>query len=479
MYTFNNIKLNRHSNTHLYVQLYNEIKILIKENKLKANSKLPSIRYLAEILELNNSTVVNSYRLLEQEGYIYKKIGSGSYVKNQDVTSSISKKEIKKKTRYDFSNNAPDDSLFPVNSFKILFNEILDRDGGGAFNYQDSKGYFPLRESIVKYIKQLNIKTNVENIQIISGAQQGIDIISKTLIDYGDTVITESPTYSGAIYAFKSRSAKIIEIPIDRDGIDIKILESKISLLKPKIIYVMPNYQNPTGFSYSDKVKKEILNIAHKYNIYIIEDDFLSEIPFKSKKHFPIKSFDYNDRVIYIKSFSKTFMPGLRLGFVILPLGIQQKFLLGKHFTDISTSGFIQRVFDLYLKRGLWRSHINSISIVYNNKFNNMMKLIKKYKPTTLRYYRPSGGLNFWFSLPDGYSSQKLEKYLEHKDILISSGSRFLIDNRDTEYFRLSIASIDSENMEIGIMNFFNHIKLFLENECNKMSFFNKKNFML
>ncbi|MBS4536262.1 PLP-dependent aminotransferase family protein [Clostridium sp. D2Q-14] len=453
----------------LYVQLYNKIKEKIKNNSLQNNTKLPSIRELSDLLNVNSSTIVNAYKLLEEEDYIYKKIGSGTYVKKINSFNREDDNKLSLNIAYDFTNITSNSNLFPIKDFKKLMNRVIDRDGGVAFDYQDSIGYLPLRKAIMNYLEEFNIRTTLESIQIISGAQQGIDIISKTLIDYGDTVITESPTYSGSLYSFKSRTAKILEIPVDRSGIDIIKLEQKIKTFKPKLIYVMPNYQNPTGFSYSQDVKKSILKLADIYDTYIIEDDYISDIVFNNKRLASLKSMDKNNRVIYLKSFSKTFMPGIRLGFAILPISLQQKFLLGKQFSDIHTSGFIQRVFELFLSEGIWKKHIDNISEIYNNKYQLAKKYILKYKPIDLRYYIPSGGLNFWFSLPDGYSSRKLEDYLKEHKILISSGSRFYNDNQDTEYFRINIASIDIVNLEKGIIKLFELIKKFIRNDKNKI----------
>ncbi|MBS4539933.1 PLP-dependent aminotransferase family protein [Clostridium sp. D2Q-11] len=466
---FSKIILDKDKNKPIYIQLYNEIRNMIDKDILNSNGKLPSIRELSKLLRINSSTVVNAYRLLEEEGYVYKKLGSGTYVNKIYPQKKDQNNDISLDILYDFTNITSNSDLFPVNDFKRLMNKVVDRDGGIAFDYQDSKGYLPLRNAIVCYLEELGIQVPLESIQIISGAQQGIDIISKTIVDYGDTVITESPTYSGALYSFKSRSAKIVEIPVDRDGIDLINLEQKIKILRPKIIYVMPIYQNPTGFSYSEETKISILKLAEKYDAYIIEDDYISDIIFNNQRLKPLKSLDENNRVIYLKSFSKSFMPGIRLGFAILPISLQHKFLLGKQFSDISTSGFIQRVFALYLKEGLWKDHIQKISNIYNDKYNLTKEYIKKYKPVYLRYYRPSGGFNFWFSLPDGYSSQRLESYLKNNKILIYSGSRFYNDIYDIEYFRINIASINKTNLEKGIIRLFELIDQFIKDEKNRI----------
>lgn len=476
-----NIELDKNDSKYLYIQLYEEIKGLIKSNTIEPHTKLPTIRCLADKLHVNNVTIVNAYNLLETEGYIYKKMGSGSFV--QDICSKdVEKNILDEETSMSFGNfkleheihdkveiinfasTAPMPDLFPVNDFKLVLNEVLDRDKGRAFTYQESQGYFKLRNAISNYLKDFNIKTTEDNIHIISGAQQGIDILSKALVHYGDIVFTENPTYTGAIAVFKSRSARIVEIPIEKDGIDLIDLEYKLRTFRPKFIYVMPNFQNPTGYSYSIIKMKKLIEFATKYNFYIIEDDYLSELDFHGQPKNTLKSLDTVDKVIYIKSFSKIFMPGLRLAFMIIPKGIYNEVLSAKHISDISTSGLIQRTFHLYLEKGIWQKHINNVSKIYTERYNTIVNSVRKHMPKKINYIFPNGGLNFWFSLPKGYSTNELYKLCLKNDITIAPGSLFDIWQRDTRFFRLSIASVHNEEIDYGIIKLSKIIGYFLEN---------------
>ncbi len=475
------IKLDKSDSKYLYLQLYEEIKKLIESYYLEPHVKLPTIRYLADKLRVNNVTVVNAYNLLEAEGYIYKKIGSGSFV--QDIHSKEVEKiildeetnmnlgninldiEINNKDKIiNFASTAPMPDLFPVNDFKVVLNEVLDRDKGRAFTYQESQGYYDLRNAICNYLINFNIKTNEDNIHIISGAQQGIDILSKALIEYGDVVFTENPTYTGAIAVFKSRSARIVEIPIGKDGIDLIDLEYKLKSFKPKFIYVMPNFQNPTGYSYSIIKMKKLIELAVKYNFYIIEDDYLSDLDFLDQSKTTLKSLDTTDKVIYIKSFSKIFMPGLRLAFMVIPKTIYNEVLSAKHISDISTSGLIQRAFHLYLEKGIWQKHISNVNVIYSKRFYTITKSIKKYMPKEVKYVLPQGGLNFWLSLPTGYSTNELYRLCLKNDVTIAPGSLFDVWQRDTRFFRLSIASVHNDEIDYGIAKLARIISFFLKN---------------
>lgn len=440
------IKLDKDSGDFLYLQLYNEIKELILNGELSPDTKLPTIRKLAEKLDVNNVTVVTAYNQLETDGFIYKKVGSGSFVKKLDEIE-IEEEREENKGKVNFGSTAPTPNLFPVEEIKEAINEVLDRDRANAFIYQESKGYTPLRKSLKSYLEKLDIVTDIDSIQIISGAQQGIDIISKAMVDYGDIVFTESPTYTGAIGVFNSRGARAIGIPIERDGIDIVELKNKLKSFRPKFIYIMPNFQNPTGYSYSKEKMEELLELAVEYGFYIIEDDYLSDLKFKNKQNRTIKSIDRYDRVIYIKSFSKLFMPGLRIAFMVVPTELYSGILSAKHISDISTPGLIQRAFDAYMRNGNWDENIKRINKVYDLRYRIMVKAVTELMPKTVEYILPEGGLNFWFKLPSGHSSNELYEYLLAREISIAPSMVFDLNGEDSEYFRLSVTSIDSEDI--------------------------------
>lgn len=468
------IVLDKKSDEYLYVQLYKKIKEKIISGDIIANSKLPTIRKLAKELSVNNVTIVNAYDLLEKQGYVYKKVGSGTFASDilDDNSLNFDSEESSLGSENDefinFAITAPPESLFPIEDIKLAINKVLDRDKGMAFSYQQSQGYYPLRKAIKHYLKKYDINTSEDNIQIISGAQQGIDILSKALIEYGDVVFTENPTYSGAIAAFKSRSARTISIDIKSDGMDIIDLENKLRSFKPKFVYIMPIFQNPTGYSYSYDKKQQLLNLAKKHDFYIVEDDYLSDIEFCSDDNTTIKSLDTDDRVIYVKSFSKISMPGLRLAFMVIPKTLYNDVLSAKHISDISTSGIIQRAFELYLTSDSWDRNLESIKNIYLDKFNTMIKCIKKYIPKQVSYIIPKGGLNFWFTLPDGYSANELYKVCLESKITISPGFVFNINQSDNENFRLSVASLNSKEIEKGMIEFVDVLTPFLENYENK-----------
>lgn len=253
----------------LYIQICRHIKKLIDDNELEDGEKLPSIRELSKFLNVNNDTIVNAYKKLKLQGYAVQKLGSGTYVKKKDTNRNFKKdysdtlKRISGddiKNYIDFTGETTSSDFFPVATFKKVLNDVLDRDGAEAFVYQELLGYRGLRNNINKTF--WNGKIDSENILIVSGAQQGIDIVSKALINVDDNVVIEKPTYSGALSVFKGRRANIFEIDMCNDGIDTRKLVEVLKKNKVKCLYLMSYFQNPTGASYSPDKKREILELA-------------------------------------------------------------------------------------------------------------------------------------------------------------------------------------------------------------------------
>lgn len=455
----NKIVIDKDKDIPLYMQIYSQIKKYI-ENGSISGYKLPTIRSLAKELGVNNITVINAYKLLEQNGYVYTKVGSGTYVSDDIKRDNTIEDDIKaleqgqvmlRSGMINFASSSPNPELFPVDDFGKLINMVLKRDGGYAFGYQDTKGYKPLRESVQQFVMKDEIYADSENIQIISGGQQGIDVVSKALINFGDNIFVECPTYSWALASFKSRGAEIIDIPLFSDGIDLEQLVDKLKKFKPKFIYTMPNFHNPTGITYSDEKKEKLVEIADKYDTFIVEDDFASELNFGSKKILPLKAFDKYDRVIYIKSFSKIYMPGLRLGFLIAPLKLVNSFLEAKYVSDLLTSGLMQRAFDLYLREGIWLKHIRYIKDIMMKRFVEMDKHLKSLEEF-IEFNSPEGGLNFWIKLKDKISAKNLYSRCIERNLSLVPGNMFFPNKKNDSHIRLSFASCKLSNISKGIV---------------------------
>ncbi|MFP4020999.1 MAG: PLP-dependent aminotransferase family protein [Halanaerobium sp.] len=452
------INLNEESDSALYLQLYKKLKDKIK-NKLEANTKLPPIRKLAAEVGVNPATVVKAYDMLAEEGLIYKKVGSGSFVAPikrpsfSEVGEDMLKHgQIKLAESINFASAAPSKDLFPVADFKYAINQVLERDQGEAFSYQKSQGFLALRKSIRKYFSSQGINSSLNQIQVVSGAQQAIDIISKILLDYRDQIIVEDPTYFGALQAFNSRKADIKSVKMEQDGADLEEMESYLKKNRIKFFFTMQNFQNPTGVNWSQEKQLQLLELAEEYNFYIIEDDILSDLYYDQNRVNNLKEFDERGRVIYIKSFSKVFMPGLRLAFIVLPEKLLPKVLEAKYATDISSGGLTQRAFDYYLREGLLDKHISLQRSLFKKRYNLMQDQIIEQLPEEIKItFATRGGLYFWLNLPEKYSAQKLYETAAQKGLVFSPGYLFSNNKQYSNYFRLSFAAVDEKQIKSGI----------------------------
>lgn len=450
--SFENIKISK------YEKIAQHIKKLIDKNIIKDGEKLPSIRKLAVFLKVNNTTIVNAYKKLEEEGYATQKVGSGTYAKRKEISININKKygkvvrkiNLKGVENYiDFSGEAACSDTFPIEPFKKVINEVLDRDGTKALVYQEALGYEGLRNSINKYF--WNDKIDINNILVVSGAQQGIDIVSKSIVNVSDNIIIERPTYGGAIAVFKWRRANILEVPMEEDGMDLDYLEDLVKKNKVKIVYVMSYFQNPTGIVYSLQKKQRLLNMAEIYDFYIIEDDYLSELIYNDDKYISFKSMDRNDRVIYIKSFSKIFLPGIRLGYMITPNKFRDVIQNSKINTDIATSSLMQRVLDIYIRKDVWKGYIEKLNSMYKSRYlfiKDNIKDLEKY----LDIYVPTGGLHIYATIKNpSINCLELFKILKEEGVLITPGVIFYKKPEEgMRYFRISFSQTSIEDIKKG-----------------------------
>lgn len=343
--------------------------------------------------------------------------------------------------------------LFPIDDLKGIINEVLERDGANALLSDNRNGYTNLIYTINKVF--WNNKLNNEDIIIISGAQQGIDIASKGILNINDNIIVEKPTYVGALSVFKWRKVNLFEVPIDEDGINLNKFEKILQKNEIKCFYTMSYFQNPTGVSYSIEKKKRILDLAEIYDFYIIEDDYLSELIYEnSLEYVPFKWLDKNDRVIYIKSFSKIFLPGIRLGYLVAPEVFSETLQNSKHNTDITTSSLMQRALELYISSNKWKKNIKNLNDEYIKRYTHLKTILDSEFKDMLTYNDPKGGLNFYITLKDEFKINTKELFikLKKKNVYITPGAMFFTSQNDgQDSFRIAFYQTDKEKIEKGM----------------------------
>lgn len=366
-------------------------------------------------------------------------------------------REILKLTRQpeiiSFAGGLPAPDLFPVDEIKKITNKVLDEDGFEALQYTTTEGNNDLRNAIINQrLKPYGMPAKLENILITSGSQQGLELTAKMFINKGDTVIVENPTYLTALSPFKSYGAELATVDTDDDGI---IIEDLIRTIEQdpsiKFMYLIPDFQNPTGRCMSVKRRKQVVEIAEKYKIPIIEDSPYGELVLEGEKLPTIKSFDKNGHVIYLGTFSKVFCPGFRIGWILADPQLIEKYTILKQGVDLQTSTIDQMIVARYMQEYDLEDHIDKIKTLYSKRRKCMLDAIDKYFPKNIKYTRPRGGLFIWVMLEqDKDSKEILEKALEEK-VAFVPGQPFYAHQDVTNTFRLNYSNMPEDRIEEGI----------------------------
>lgn len=315
-----------------------------------------------------------------------------------------------------FAGGMPAPEVFPIEQFKEACIKVLDENGPASLQYGSTDGYLPLREMIARHTGRYGINVTAENILITSGSQQALDLIGKIFINPGDRILVESPTYVGAIQAWRAYGAEFIPVPFDEHGMRTDELEDRLRA-GPKFIYVLPNFQNPTGVTLSYERRLKLIELAERYGVPIVEDDPYGQLRYEGE-HLPAISVldsqtraqndTYIGNVIYLSTFSKTLAPGIRLAWVIAPPEIITKLMLAKQGADLHTSTFNQIVAYEVAKGGFLYEHVKHIRKVYKERRDVMIETLAEHMPPGVFWTKPEGGLFLWATAPKGVDCQDL-----------------------------------------------------------------------
>lgn len=351
-----------------------------------------------------------------------------------------------------FAGGVPDPDLFPIDEMKEVTQIVLNEMGKKALQYNSTEGNIPLREKIASRMNKAGMKTGADNILIISGSQQGLDFSGKLFLNKGDTVICESPSYAGAISAFKTYQPEFIAISSDKDGMNLTELEEALkSRNSIKMIYVIPNFQNPTGRSWSLECRRKFMELIHRYDIPVIEDDPYGEICFENKSLPSLKSMDPEGHVVYLGTFSKTFCPGLRVGWLEASSQILQKYNIIKQSSDIHTNSLAQAEINKYLEMYDFDKHIAAINKIYKERRDLMIESIKKHFPDNISYTYPEGGLFIWIEMLKNMNSRTVLAQALLNNVAFIPGETFYPCGVTVNTFRLNFSNVKESMIEIGV----------------------------
>jgi DNA-binding transcriptional MocR family regulator len=353
-----------------------------------------------------------------------------------------------------FSGGFPSPETYPIQEIKESFVKVLDEAGKEALSYSSASGFTPLRETIAHRMNRLfGIKATKDEIIITGGSQQALDLSGMLFIDEGDVILFETPSYLGALNALKAYEAELVAVPTDKDGIEIAALKAAIDKYgdRIKLIYVIPDYQNPTSRCWSNQRRQEFIEFISDHEIAVLEDAAYAELAFGDSLKKPLISFDHKGQVVYCGTFSKTFCPGLRVAWIYAQKDIKEKYLLLKSSVDLSTSAIAQRQMDYYMNHCDYDGHIKKIVALYKSRRDTMMKAIADYFPDSVFYEVPEGGLFLWLSLPEGKNSRELLLLALKEKVAFVPGGSFYPENAKNNEMRINFSNMSDETIIKGM----------------------------
>jgi len=489
------IILNKNSSVPMYLQIRNQMRDMILEGILEPGFRLPSERKLAETLGVNRSTVLNAYRDLKADDLIGSHIGKGTVVImppipiNRDrMPQKVSKlpwtqllgecalrmqqplvsdilKTANRKDVISFAAGFLAQTHDPVEELLEAQSRLLKDYGSTMLQYSATQGYLPLRESITDLMQKRGIKAGPEEIIVLSGSQQAIDLTARIFIDPGDVVIVEEPSFFSALQVFQSVGAKIMSVPIDSNGMRIDFLESLLSRVKPKLIYTIPTFQNPSGTVMNIKRRRQLLDIAYKYQIPILEDDPYGELRYDGD-HLPtLKALDQHGYVIYASTFSKIMFPGMRIGWVVAEREVIRQFVLAKQMADLHTNTLGQWIMDDFLRSNVFAKRLKTVIGENIESRNLMIKALKQYAVEGFEWQVPEGGLYIWCHLPQQVDTERLIVKAEEKKVVFVPGKIFYSGYVESNTIRLSFSSPPKRLINTGIRLLMEAVKEIIEEE--------------
>lgn len=358
-----------------------------------------------------------------------------------------------------FAGGLPAPEVFPVEEFRRACNYVLDHQGAQALQYGTTDGYIPLREMIARHTNRLGIGVSIDNILITSGSQQALDLLGKIFINHGDRILVENPTYLGAIQAWNAYGADYIPVALDDEGMDTRVLEEALRK-GPKFIYVLPNFQNPTGSTLTLERRKQLIKLADQYGVPIIEDDPYGQLRYEGDDLPAVELLDsqmrdktnaYTGNVIYLSTFSKILAPGIRLAWVIAPTEVINKLVLAKQGADLHTSTFNQIVAHEVGQHGYLDRHVKLIQDTYRERRNVMLESLEEHMPNGVTWTNPQGGLFLWVTLPEQLNTFDMFKDAVIEKVAYVPGENFFACGGGENTMRLNFSCTRPELINEGI----------------------------
>jgi len=476
-----NIAIDRASRVPLYRQIAQHLEEMIHSGRLPESFRLPPERRLADALGVNRSTVLNAYRELKAGGLVGAHVGRGTAVVPQPArraraphTGALRWGQLFSKTatrvqdpllrdllelteRSDvisLSIGLPAPELLPVQTLSRIVEQLMREVGAPLLSHCPTEGHTPLRESLSQWIATRGIHCNVAEVLVLSGSQQGLDLVARVLLDPGDVVVVEEPSYIGALQVFAAAQARVVSVPADAQGICTDTLASVLERQRPKLIYTLPTFQNPSGAVLSLERRRRLLELAHRYQVPVLEDDPYSELRYDGEALPSLKALDQRGHVIYLSTFSKVLFPGMRLGYLIAPRPMVRQLVLAKQSVDLHSNTLGQWLLDRFLRGGHFDAHLRTLRGAYVTRRDAMRQALERGRQSATSWSVPSGGFYFWCRLPDGVEQSMLLTRAAERGVVYLPGWSCFSDEPSQAFARLNFSYATEDQISQGVARF-------------------------
>jgi 2-aminoadipate transaminase len=472
------VELDRDSDLPLYLQISNQIRQRINTGDLPVGAKLPPERRMAAMLGVNRTTIVSAYRELAADGLVEGHVGRGTVVADPDSgsgensalmqipwnhlftsTTEVMNDPLLRDTTMissrpdviSLATGIPSPELYPIELIRGLLDEALHSGGQTLLQHCPTEGYGPLREAIGNWMAEGERPVDPSSVLVVAGSQQGLYLLARTLLDPGDLVAVESPTYLGAMQVFRAAGAKLMPIPVDSAGMRVGLLEDLVARRRPKLIYTLPSFQNPSGATLNLDRRKRLLDLAERYRIPIIEDDPYSVLRYEGATLPTLYSLDQRGTVIYLSTLSKILFPGFRIGWVAAPKPVIKRLALMKQIVDLDTNPLAQWAVWALFDRGHLREHVEELRSIYPYRRDLMLDALNRHAEGLLEWNRPLGGFYIWAKMVDGLRARDLLPEAARHGVAVAPGESFHPDGEGESTLRLNFTLPSPEEIDEAI----------------------------
>ncbi|HDQ71746.1 MAG TPA: PLP-dependent aminotransferase family protein [Chloroflexi bacterium] len=484
-----NLEIDTQSNIPAYLQICHQLRDQILQGDIPTGTQLPPERTLASALGVSRSTIVNAYGELKAEGLATGYVGRGTIVETPPThlgshpiawpvhLSALGHRltqyphtadlpALRLSGRPDvvsFALGLPDTDLIPPDRLAVAWQAIVERFGPTAINMCPPQGLPAVREAIARRMERRGTTVAPEHIIVVNGSQHGLDLLLRLLVEPGDTILSEVPTYFGALRCFQTWGARIIGVPVDERGMDVARVESLLARYHPKFIYTVPTYQNPTGATMSLERRQRLLALAQQYQVPIVEDDPFSDLYFDDPPPPPIKALDRHGHVLYLSTFSKSLAPGLRVGWLAAARPIVQHAALLNQITELQPNTIGQHLVVEFARRGWLEDQIVQARAAYKERCAAMDATLKRRRAPGLRWTSPTGGMFLWLHLPEAITARELLEESARQGAIFLPGDLMHLSDGHSNTCRLNFSIPDPPAIERGITAMMTALKKLLD----------------